>query len=66
MSVVDEVKRDLTGWKLGRVITVMDRGFSSEENLPHIAAGRRPYIVGEKMRSGKPETEAAMSRGRAV
>ena len=62
MSVVDEVKRDLTGWKLGRVITVMDRGFSSEENLRTLQRAGGHYIVGEKMRSGKPETEAAMSR----
>jgi len=33
MTVIEEVKRDLIGWKLGRVITVVDRGFRSEENL---------------------------------
>ncbi|KLU62249.1 hypothetical protein CEB3_c12930 [Peptococcaceae bacterium CEB3] len=33
MSVIPEVKRDLTGWNLGRVVSVIDRGFSSEENL---------------------------------
>ncbi len=27
MSVIPEVKRDLIGWKLGRVISVVDRGF---------------------------------------
>lgn len=36
MTVIPEVKRDLTGWKLGRVITVADRGFSSEENLRNV------------------------------
>ena len=63
MSVVEEVKRDLVGWKLGRVISVMDRGFSSEENLRILQRAGGHYIVGEKMRSGKPETEEAMSRG---
>ncbi|SDI36171.1 hypothetical protein SAMN04488123_101453, partial [Natribacillus halophilus] len=29
MSVIEEVKNDLVGWKLGRVISVVDRGFSS-------------------------------------
>ncbi len=33
MTVIPEVKQDLIGWKLGRVITVVDRGFSSTENL---------------------------------
>ena len=63
MSVVEEVKRDLVGWKLGRVISVMDRGFSSEENLRTLQRAGGHYIVGERMRSGKPETEEAMSRG---
>jgi transposase len=34
LSIIKEVKKDLTGWHLGRVITVLDRGFVSEENLP--------------------------------
>ena len=63
MSVVEEVKRDLVGWKLGRVISVMDRGFSSEENLRTLQRAGGHYIVGEKMRSGKPETEEALSKG---
>lgn len=62
MSVVEQVKRDLVGWKLGRVITVMDRGFSSEDNLRTLQRTGGHYIVGEKMRSGKETTEAAMSR----
>lgn len=63
MSVVEEVRRDLVGWKLGRVISVMDRGFSSEENLRTLQKAGGHYIVGEKMRSGKPGTEEAMSKG---
>jgi len=63
VTVVEEVKRDLVGWKLGRVISVMDRGFSSEENLITLQRAGGHYIVGEKMRSGKAETEDALSRG---
>lgn len=62
MSVVDQVKRDLVGWKLGRVISVMDRGFTSEKNLRTLQRAGGHYIVGEKMRSGKETTDAAMSR----
>ncbi len=62
ISVVDQVKQDLIGWKLGRVISVTDRGFASEENLRTLQKTGGHYIVGEKLRSGKEATEAAMSR----
>lgn len=62
MSVVEEIKKDLMGWKLGRVISVMDRGFSSEDNLRALQRGGGHYIVGEKMRSGKAVVDEALSR----
>ncbi|MCR4440551.1 MAG: IS1634 family transposase [Peptococcaceae bacterium] len=62
MSVVEEVKTDLMGWKLGRVITVVDRGFSSEENLKYLQRGGWHYIAGEKMRNGKESVEEALNR----
>lgn len=61
MTVIPEVKRDLTGWKLGRVITVADRGFSSEENLRILQQAGGHYIVGERMTAGKPIVEKALS-----
>jgi hypothetical protein len=65
MSIVEQVKKDLNGWHLGRVISVMDCGFSSDENCVKLQTGGGHYIIGEKMRSGKPEVEAALSkRGR--
>lgn len=70
VSVVAEVKKDLVGWRLGRVITVVDRGFVSEENpgsgpgqaLRELQKAGGHYIAGEKLRSGKEDTEAALSR----
>jgi len=62
MTVIKQVKHDLIGWKLGRVIRVMDRGFSSEENLRTLQQAGGHYIVGEKMRSGKASVEEALSR----
>lgn len=62
MSVIKEVKKDLIGWRLGRVITVTDRGFASEENLRELQRAGGHYITGERMRSGKPVVEEAMSR----
>ena len=53
VSVVDEVKRDLNDWKLGRVIMVMDTGFNSAENRRTLQGAGDAYILGEKMRLGK-------------
>ena len=61
-SVVSEVKRDLTGWRLGRAIYVVDSGFSGQSNLRHLRSAGGHYIAGMKLRSGMPETEAALSR----
>lgn len=61
MTVIPEVKRDLTGWKLGRVVTVADRGFSSEENLRILQTAGGHYIVGERMTAGKPIVEKALA-----
>lgn len=62
MNVVEEVKKDLVGWKLGRVVSVVDRGFASEDNLRYLQRTGGQYIAGERIRSGKPETEQALAR----
>ena len=31
-TVITQVKDDLRGWRLGRCVWVVDRGFSSDEN----------------------------------
>ena len=57
------MKRDLAGWKLGRVIsTVVDRGFCSESNLRELQRAGGHYIAGERIRSGKDGAEAALTR----
>ena len=61
MGVIKEVKDDLAGWRLSRVVTVTDRGFASEDNLRYLQRGGGHYICGEKMRSGKPVVEAALA-----
>lgn len=62
VSRVKQVKEDLIGWKLGRVITVLDRGFMSEANLRELQKAGGHYIIGEKMQAGKPMVEEALSR----
>ena len=52
-NVVEEVKKDLNGWKLGRVVTVMDAGFNSTENRKVLQGAADGYIIGEKMRLGR-------------
>src|SRR3954453_17971639 len=62
MSVIKEVKDDLRGWRLGRVVTVVDRGFSSDENLRYLTRAGGHWIAGERMRDGSPDAAAALAR----
>lgn len=62
MSVISQVKDDLRGWRLGRVVTVVDRGFSSDENLRYLTRAGGHWIAGERMRDGSPDAQAALSR----
>jgi hypothetical protein len=61
-TVIEQVKRDLTGWRLGRAIYVVDSGFSGQDNLRHLRSAGGHYIAGIKMRSGMAQTDAALSR----
>lgn len=61
-TVVGEVKADLTGWRLGRAIYVVDSGFSGQDNLRRLRSAGGHYIAGMKLRSGMAETERALSR----
>src|SRR3954447_536719 len=62
MSVITQVKDDLRGWRLGRVVTVVDRGFSSDENLRYLTRAGGHWIAGERMRDGAPDARQALSR----
>ncbi|WP_054030144.1 IS1634 family transposase [Desulfatitalea tepidiphila] len=57
---VDQVQKDLNSWNLGRVVWVMDRGMSSEENQRILQRGCGQYILGEKL-SGNHLNEAALA-----
>jgi len=60
MSVVKQVKDDLVDWKLGRVITVVDRGFASEENLKYLQRTGGHYIAGRPLRSHNGSSETVL------
>ena len=61
-SVLAEVKDDMRDWKLGRVITVVDRGFSSADNLAYLRRAGGHYIAGMRMRDRGELVEQALSR----
>jgi transposase len=61
-ALIRQVRDDMRGWSLSRVIWVADRGFTSAENRRYLRKGGNHYIIGERLRSGSPEAEAALSR----
>jgi len=62
VAVLPEVKDGLRGWRLGRVVTVVDRGFSSASNLDYLRRAGGHWIAGERMRDGNARAQAALSR----
>jgi len=61
MTVVKEVRDGLRQWRLGRVITITDRGFSSGDNLNYLRAGGGHFIAGERMRAGMALVEQVLA-----
>ncbi len=61
-TILKGVRDDLRHWRLGRVITVVDRGFSSDDNLAYLTRGGGHYICGEKIRDGSPDAKEALRR----
>jgi len=59
-KAVDQVQKDLNAWNIGRVVWVMDRGMSGEENRRILQRAGGQYILGEKLR-GVHLNEAALS-----
>ena len=62
MALIRQVKDDLLAWKLGRVVWVTDRGFSSAENRRYLQRAGGHYISGEKLRGESAEAKAALAR----
>jgi DDE family transposase len=61
-TVIESVKDDLGGWKMGRCVWVVDSGFSSAENLRYLQRAGGHYIAGMKLRSGTAEAKLALKR----
>jgi len=61
---VDRVQQDLNNWKLGRVVWVMDRGMTSDENRRILQKAGGQYILGEKLRGNHMSEMALRHPGR--
>jgi transposase len=61
-SVLKQVKDDLRGWRLGRVVTVVDRGFSSDDNLAYLTRAGGHWIAGERLRDGTADVAQVLAR----
>lgn len=61
-KLIRQVKDDMRAWSLSRIVWVADRGFSSADNRRELMRGAGGYIIGEKLRSGSREVQAALAR----
>ncbi len=61
-ALIRQVKTDMRDWNLARVVWVADRGFASAANRRFLQQGAGGYILGEKLRAGTAEADAALSR----
>jgi len=60
-SVIEDVQRDLAGWKLNRVVWVVDRGMGGEQQRLALQRGGGHVIMGEKLRSGAKIPQEVLS-----
>jgi hypothetical protein len=61
-AIIDGVQRDLAGWRLNRVVWVMDRGMAGRSQRAALQRGGGHVIVGERLRAGSREAEAVLGR----
>jgi Transposase DDE domain len=61
-ALIRQARDDLREWTLARVVWVGDRGFTSAANRRDLRAGGHGYILGERLRSGSAEAQAALAR----
>lgn len=61
-STVAEVQKDLAGWRLNRVVWVLDRGFAGEKQRIALQRGGGHVLVGEKLRRNGEYSHPALKR----
>jgi hypothetical protein len=60
--IIKQIKDDLAGWMLSRVVWVADSGFNSVANRAYLQRCGGHYIVAERVRGGSGEAKAALAR----
>ena len=61
-ALIRQVKDDMRDWTLAKIVWVADRGFAPKENRRYLRRGDHHYIIGERLRSGSAEAQAALSQ----
>jgi hypothetical protein len=61
-ALIRQARNDLREWTLSRIVWVGDRGFTSAANRRELRAGGHGYILGERLRSGSADAQAALAR----
>ena len=61
-ALIRQAKDDLREWTLAKIVWVGDRGFTSAANRRDLRAGGHGYILGERLRSGSANAQAALAR----
>lgn len=65
VNTVDQVRRDLRGWNLGRALFVADSGVNSEENRQELARACGKYLLATRMASvSEVKRDVLSKRGR--
>lgn len=62
MTTVEQVKRDLRGWRLGRCVFVADAGMNSERNRRQLSLGGGKYILATRVRAGDEVSKKVIAR----
>ncbi|MFB6368581.1 MAG: IS1634 family transposase [Gemmatimonadota bacterium] len=62
-TVVKEIQEDLAGWRLNRVVWVVDSGMGGEDQRVALQRGGGQAIIGEKLHSDEKAVQEALSRG---
>jgi hypothetical protein len=61
-TTIEQVKKDLAGWRLGRCVFVGDAGMNSEDNRHRLSLGGGKYILASRMRAGDEVTKIVLAR----
>lgn len=62
VTTIEQVKRDLKGWRLNRSIFVTDAGMVSEDNLRILASGGSSYVIAMPCKKGDEVTREVIAR----